>query len=454
MQGASSGRRELGRPSKPTSRRSWQQADEYREADRAPSSRRRRSWSYPRRRGAPTTTLKARIRKGTIGIVFCPVSAARRSRTRASSPCSTPSSTISRPPWTSRHRRHASTTRRRSCLRKPADRRAFSALAFKVMADPFVGSLTFFRVYSGKLASRRTRTTRSREEGAHRPHPADARQPARRRRRRCAGDIVADRGSRTRTTGDTLCDRVDQIILERMEFPEPVIKVADRAQDQGGSREDVAGLIKLARRTRPSTSPATTRPTRPSSRAWASSTSTSSSTASSASSRLRRRRRAPGELPRVHLQGGDRQVHAQEAVRRFRPVRRGADQVRALEPGVRLRVRDTTSRAAPFPRSTSPASHRASSSMMGAGVIAGFPVVDVKATLFDGNYHDVDSSVMAFEIAARGRSARASRSAARSCSSPSCRSTSSPPRTPWATSSATSTPAAGRLASSATSPAA
>ena len=263
-----------------------------------------------------------------------------------------------RPPDIERHRRRR---RGEEAVRKPSDDEAFSALAFKVHGDPFVGSLTFCRVYSGARSPVRTRSTRSRARRSasavcFRCTPTSARTS----KARVTGDIVAIAGLKDTTTGDTLCDQTHQIILERMEFPDPVIKVAIEPKTKADLEKMSRVSSSSRRRIRPSTSPATRRPTRPSSRAWASSTSTSSSTASSASSRLRRRRRPAGELPRVHLQGGVREVHAQEAVRRLRAVRGGADQVRAARARVRVRVRRPTSRAAPCRRSTSPASRRAS----------------------------------------------------------------------------------------------
>ena len=173
--------------------------------------------------------------------------------------------------------------------RKPSDEEPFSGLAFKIMADPFVGSLTFMRVYSGKLEKgtyafnsvkgKKERIGRLLQMHANSRDDVDE---------AITGDIVAIAGLKDTTTGDTLCDQNEQIILERMEFPDPVIKVAVEPKTKADLEKMSNGLVKLAQEDPPSTSPATRRPTRPSSRVWASSTSRSSSTASSASSRSRR----------------------------------------------------------------------------------------------------------------------------------------------------------------------
>jgi hypothetical protein len=172
--------------------------------------------------------------------------------------------------------------------RKPSDDESFSGLAFKIMADPFVGSLTFMRVYSGKIEKgtyaynsvkgKKERIGRLLQMHANSREDVDD---------AVTGDIVAIAGLKDTTTGDTLCDQDKQIILERMEFPDPVIKVAVEPKTKADLRRCPRVSSSSPRRIPPSTSPATRRPTRRSSRVWASSTSRSSSTASSASSRLR-----------------------------------------------------------------------------------------------------------------------------------------------------------------------
>ena len=162
----------------------------------------------------------------------------------------------------------------------PADDAPFSALAFKIMSDPFVGSLTFVRIYSGMLEPAPRAEPLEGRARADRAHAADAREQARGRQGSRAGDIVALVGLKDTTTGDTLCDTAQPIVLERIEFPEPVIEIAVEPktkadQEKMGSRsqrlahEDPS--FRVSRRPR--------EPARPSSRAWASCTSRSSSTA-------------------------------------------------------------------------------------------------------------------------------------------------------------------------------
>jgi len=132
-------------------------------------------------------------------------------------------------------------------VRKPSDDEPFSALAFKVMADPFVGSLTFARIYSGKLKSgtyamntgkgKKERIGRLLEMHANSREDVDE---------ACAGDIIAIAGLKDTTTGETLCDEGSPIILEKMDFPDPVIKIAIEPKTKGDLEKMSEGLIKLA----------------------------------------------------------------------------------------------------------------------------------------------------------------------------------------------------------------
>jgi elongation factor G len=214
---------------------------------------RRAHGEVPRRRGAHRGRDQAPpSARAPSRSTSCRSCAARRSRTRASSRCSTPSSTSCRRRSTSRRPR-ASTSRatRSSSARGPEDE-PFAALAFKIVADPF-GKLTYFRVYSGEIRRATRSTTPPRRSGAPRPHPADARQPARGPRRRHGR---RHRG-RPRLQGHhhrrhALCDREHPIILERMEFPEPVIHVAIEPKTKATRTSSARRSTRCPTRTRPS----------------------------------------------------------------------------------------------------------------------------------------------------------------------------------------------------------
>ena len=167
-------------------------------------------------------------------------------------------------------------------MRKADDSEPFAALAFKIMSDPYVGKLTYFRVYSGHARARAPRSstpTKDRKERIgrilqmHANHRED-------KDAVFAGDIVAAVGLKNTTTGDTLCDPAHPIVLERMEFPEPVIYGGRSSRRPRPTRTSSARRsAPCPRRTRRSRSTPTTRPARRSSAAWASCTSRCWSTA-------------------------------------------------------------------------------------------------------------------------------------------------------------------------------
>lgn len=168
------------------------------------------------------------------------------------------------------------------------DKEPFSALAFKIATDPFVGTLTFARVYSGVLSSGNAvlNSVKGKKERIGRMVQMHANQRAE-IKDVCAGDIAALIGMKDVTTGDTLCDLDKPIILERMDFPDPVISVAVEPKTKADQEKMGIAWASWPRRTRHSAYVPTKRPARPSSRAWASCTWTSSSTACAASSTSR-----------------------------------------------------------------------------------------------------------------------------------------------------------------------
>jgi len=287
-------------------------------------------------------------------------------------------------------------------LRKADDNEPFSALAFKIMSDPFVGSLTFTRVYSGVLTSGSyvMNTVKGERERVGRMllMHANNREDIKEAR---AGDIVAIAGLKNTTTGDTLCDPDKPVVLERMEFPEPVIEIAVEPKSKADQEKMGMALSRLASED-------------PSLRV--------SSNEETGQTILK----GMGELHleiivdrmkrefKVEANVGAPQVAYRETISKKYQVdythkkqSGGAGQfariivdLEPLPPGSGF-VFESKIVGGSVPREYVPGVEKGFTSMLGNGVLAGFPVIDFKATLIDGAYHDVDSSVMAFEIAAR-----------------------------------------------------
>ena len=286
-------------------------------------------------------------------------------------------------------------------VRVTSDEAPFSALAFKIMADPFVGSLTFFRVYSGTRKSgafvynastgRRERLGRILKMHANKREEIDE---------VCAGDIAAAVGLRSAKTGDTLCDENNPILLESIEFPEPVIAIAIEPKSRDDQEKLASSLQKLAKED-------------PSFRVTV-----DQETGQTLISGM-------GELHlevivdrllrefKVDANVGKPQVAYKETIRRTveqegrfvrqsggrgqfghvylrlepQPTGRGFEFVSAIKGGV-------------IPQEYVPAVQNGVVQATTNGGLVGYPVVDVKVTLLDGSYHEVDSSEMAFTIAA------------------------------------------------------
>lgn len=287
--------------------------------------------------------------------------------------------------------------------RKTSDDEPFSALAFKIMTDPFVGSLTFCRVYSGVLESgssvlNSVKNNRERVGRMLLMH-ANSREDVKEAR---AGDIVAIAGLKNTTTGDTLCDTIKPVILERMEFPEPVIEVAVEPKSKADQEKMGVALSRLAQED-------------PSFRV--------TSDIESGQTIIK----GMGELHldilvdrmrrefNVEADVGAPQVAYRETITRRAEV----DYTHKKQTGgsgqfARIKVVfepqedkslgntfESTIVGGSVPREYIPGVEKGLKTAMESGIIVGFPVIDVKASLIDGAYHDVDSSVMAFEIAAR-----------------------------------------------------
>jgi elongation factor G len=287
-------------------------------------------------------------------------------------------------------------------VRNPSDSEPFSMLAFKIMDDPFVGTITFCRVYSGKIESGTTvlNSTKDKKERVgrmllmHANNREDIKEAF-------AGDIVALAGLKETRTGDTLCDTLKPAILERMEFPEPVIEIAIEPKSKADQEKLGIALSKLAAED-------------PSFRV--------STDQESGQTILK----GMGEL---HLDikvdilkrtyKVDANIGAPQVAYRERLTKRveidythkkqtgGTGQfarvIIIFEPNEAGagNVFESKIVGGSVPKEYIPGVEKGINSVMGSGILAGFPVVDVKATLIDGGFHDVDSSVLAFEIASR-----------------------------------------------------
>ena len=285
--------------------------------------------------------------------------------------------------------------------RKSSDEEPFSALAFKIATDPYVGSLTYFRVYSGVLKSGDGvyNPVKSRKERIGRilQMHANSREEIKEVR---AGDIAAAVGLKDVTTGDTLCDIDKVITLERMEFPEPVISVAVEPKTKADQEKMGVALGKLAQED-------------PSFRV--NTDQESGQTIISGMGELHLEiivDRMKREF-KVEANVGKPQVAYRETIRKVvekvegKFVRQSGGRgqyghvVLRLEPqapGVGYEFVNEIVGGA-VPREYIPAVDKGIKEQMENGIIAGYPVVDVKATLIDGSYHEVDSSEMAFKIA-------------------------------------------------------
>jgi elongation factor G len=300
--------------------------------------------------------------------------------------------------------------------RKSSDTEPFSALAFKIANDPFVGALTFTRIYSGVLlaGSSVKNSVKGKSERVGRMLQMHANERTEVKEAR-AGDIVALVGLKDTTTGDTLCDPNNAVILERMEFPKPVIKISVEPKTKADQEKMGLALNRLAKED-------------PSFR-YNRDEETGQTTIE-----------GMGELHleiivdrmkrefKVECNVGEPMVAYREAITQPATVdythkkqSGGSGQYakikvlfEPLDEGAEGEVEFVSEiKGGSVPKEYIPGVQKGIESVLGAGVIAGFPVLAIKATLVDGAYHDVDSSVLAFEIAGRA----ATRQGLRSCKS-------------------------------------
>ena len=285
--------------------------------------------------------------------------------------------------------------------RKAADDEPFSALAFKIMSDPYVGQLTFFRVYSGVVNSGDTifNPLKGRKERIGRILQMHANQREEIKEVR-AGDIAAAVGLKEATTGETLCDPAHVITLEKMEFPEPVIHVAVEPKTKADQEKMGIALNRLAQED-------------PSFRVRTDEESGQTIISGMGELHLEilvdRMKREFG----VEANVGAPQVAYREAIKKaveqegkFIKQSGGRGQYGhvwiKLEPNEQGKGYEFVDaiKGGTVPREYIPAVDKGLQDTLPNGVLAGFPVVDVKVTLFDGSYHDVDSNENAFKMAA------------------------------------------------------
>ncbi len=285
--------------------------------------------------------------------------------------------------------------------RKAADSEPFSALAFKIMTDPFVGQLIFFRVYSGVVNSGDTiyNPIKGRKERIGRLLQMHANQREEIKEVR-AGDIAAAVGLREATTGDTLCDPDKVIILERMIFPEPVISQAVEPKTKADQERMGLALGRLAQED-------------PSFRVHTDEESGQTIISGMGElhleiivDRMRREFNVEANVGKPQVAYREAIKKATETEGKFVKQSGGKGQYGhvwlKLEPNVAGKGYEFVDaiKGGTVPREFIPAVQKGLAEALTSGVLAGFPVVDVKVTLFDGSYHEVDSNENAFKMAA------------------------------------------------------
>jgi elongation factor G len=287
-------------------------------------------------------------------------------------------------------------------VRRPLDNEPLALLAFKIMDDPFVGTITFCRIYSGTLTSGTgvVNSTKERKERIgrmllmHANNREDIKEAY-------AGDIVALAGLKDVRTGDTLCDAQKQVILEKMEFPEPVIEIAIEPKSKADQEKLGLALAKLVAED-------------PSFRVHTDQESGQTILKGMGELHLDIKVDILKRTYKVEANIGAPQVAYREKITKtvtkdytHKKQTGGTGQyakvkivLEPLPPGTGFEF-DSKVVGGNVPKEYIPGVEKGVESVLGSGVLAGFPVVDLKVTLIDGDYHEVDSSALAFEIAAR-----------------------------------------------------
>ena len=350
-------------------------------------------------------TLRALIRKGTLALAFVPVLGGSAFKNKGVQPLlnavvdylPSPLDVVDYMGFKPGDEEEV-----RNIPRRADDSMAFSGLAFKIMNDPFVGSLTFVRIYSGTLGKGDSmlNSTKGNTERVGRMmmmHSNDRDEIT----EAFAGDIIALGGLKNTTTGDTLCDKNDAVVLETMTFPDPVIEIAVEPKTKGDQEKMSTGLARLAAED-------------PSFRVETDIESGQTIMKGMGElhldilvDRLKREFKVEANIgaPQVaYRETIDREVEHSYTHKKQSGGSGQFGEVKLIitptEPGEGYSF-ESRIVGGSVPKEYIPGVEKGIKSVMDSGPLAGFPVIDFKVALIDGKFHDVDSSVLAFEIAAR-----------------------------------------------------
>jgi len=352
-----------------------------------------------------TATLRGLIRKGCLGLSFVPVLGGSAFKNKGVQPLL--NAVIDYLPGPLDVEAYkgfepGDETETRDIARSAEDAQPFSGLAFKIMNDPFMGTLTFTRVYSGVLnkGDSLLNSTKGKKERIGRMvmmHSNKQEEIS----EAFAGDIIALAGLKDTTTGDTLCDAQDPVVLETMTFPDPVIEIAVEPKTKGDQEKMSLGLQRLAAED-------------PSFRVETDLESGQTIMKGMGElhldilvDRLKREFKVEANIGAPQVAYRETISHAVEHTYTHKKQSGGAGQfaevkleIAPTEPGEGYSFESRIVGGA-VPKEYVPGVEKGIESVMDSGPLAGFPVIDFKVALVDGKFHDVDSSVLAFEIAAR-----------------------------------------------------
>ncbi len=350
-------------------------------------------------------TLRRLIRKGTIEMAFVPILAGSAFKNKGVQPLlnavidflPTPLDVVDYMGF-----KPGDETETRDIARRADDDMPFSGLAFKIMNDPFVGSLTFTRIYSGKLSKGdgMLNSTKGKKERVGRMmmmHSNNREEIT----EAFAGDIIALAGLKETTTGDTLCDVQKPVVLETMTFPDPVIEIAVEPRTKADQEKMSTGLARLAAED-------------PSFRVETDFESGQTIMKGMGElhldilvDRLKREFKVEANIGAPQVAYRETISHEAEISYTHKKQSGGSGQfaevkmvISPVEPGEGYSFESRVVGGS-IPKEYIPGVEKGIASVMDSGPLAGFPVIDFKVALIDGKYHDVDSSVMAFEIAGR-----------------------------------------------------
>jgi len=350
-------------------------------------------------------TLRSLIRKGTIAMTFVPILAGSAFKNKGVQPLlnavldflPTPLDVVDYMGF-----KPGDETETRDIARRADDDMPFSGLAFKIMNDPFVGTLTFTRIYSGTLTKGDSmlNSTKEKKERVGRMmmmHSNDREEIT----EAFAGDIIALAGLKQTTTGDTLCSDKEPVVLETMTFPDPVIEIAVEPKTKADQEKMSTGLARLAAED-------------PSFRVETDFESGQTIMKGMGElhldilvDRLKREFKVEANIGAPQVAYRETISHEAEISYTHKKQSGGSGQfaevkmiISPVEPGEGYSF-ESRIVGGSIPKEYIPGVEKGIESVMDSGPLAGFPVIDFKVALIDGKFHDVDSSVMAFEIAGR-----------------------------------------------------